>query len=185
MELSHSGSRYHPGAEGGPEIMSETQWHHDSPVQLPNPMSTTSQNHSATTEMLPRNILTGKIKHLSNNFLLMTNFPKRWLVCLLRGHSIFLLPIPKLLSLTNSPQSRPSRCFQKEHRLLFESLRHFPSCSLIAEWSNFTQMLGGPEHSAQDSTRGLTPFNWSAQFTCLISNVLSLRDCPFTTGTSR
>ena len=110
----HSGSPYHSGAVGGLEVKSETQWHHGSPVQLPNPMSTTSQNHSATTGLLPRNIPTGKIKRLSNNFPLMTNFPKCWLAYLPRAHSIFQLPIPKLLSLTkNSPKDRPSRCFQR------------------------------------------------------------------------
>lgn len=56
------------------EIMLKTQLHRYYPGQLLNPMSTTSQNHSVTTGLLPRNILTGKIKHWSNNFPLVTNF---------------------------------------------------------------------------------------------------------------
>lgn len=96
------------------EMMLETQLHHYYPGQLLNPTSTTSQNHSTTTGLLPRNILTGKIKLLSNHFLLMTNFPNCWLVCLLSDHSIFLLPIPNCCpQIKTSPKNRLSWCFQR------------------------------------------------------------------------
>lgn len=127
--------------------MLETQLHHYYPVQLLTPMSTTSQNHSATTGLLPRNILTGKIKHWSNNFLLMNNFPKCWLACLLSGHSIFLLPIPESLSLMKRfPKEQTFQMLPKR------GMDFFWNFSVISpthahfnhEWSpNFRQMLRG------------------------------------------
>lgn len=106
IALRPHSSWYHLEAGGRLEIMLETRLHHYYPGQLFNPMPTTSQKHSATARLLlPSNVLTGK--KVSNNFLLITNFPKCCLGCLLGYHSTFLFFLPKPLPFAkNSPKQR-------------------------------------------------------------------------------